>query len=815
MSKFTLLIPLLFCVWSAYALVSEYSFTQSNVPYTDISTGTVLASGIQDNSLYAIAPPFDFVYNYTFVTQMAMFRDGYLSINSGTTNFNTNPISSTLTGTGLISPLGHSMRGGTYGELRWDVLGEAPYRYAVYQWKNWRSWSGSADDSLNFQVIIYETTNNIAFHYGSFTWVSTFGANCQVGLRGESNADFINRQTTSNWIATSAGTSNDATCMMSPSLYPPLGTKFIFNYPTSTTPPGAVTLAYPENGSWNFCDATLNWERGSGVTHTYDVYLDSIDGSTLVSDNQLDTRYTLLLQPGTTYYWKVVPSNSQGDGPASTVWSFKTPSETQIAESFEDTEFPPPGWAHGTSGVWTRRTTSPYMHGTAKISRQTSTSVAYQISTPRLHIVNGSTLDFWTYSSLTYATSVRLQVVWSDDRINWTQVGSNITYAARDVWYHQVVDLSSLAGNNYYIAFQTPAQTRSGPIYIDLVFGPELASSGPEEPILVTPVNGATDMSVEGFNLTWQANPNGEAPESYKVFMAQNEVDLLDSDYNWVTTDTSFNPVTEGGVTFNYEDIWFWTVQAISLNGQSSADPYSFTIEPNPLIISFPWSEDFESGVFPPDDWSVVDVDAGGISWIASTSYNHTPGGSTSAKHEYWTTSNQDGWLITPPISIPAGNHILSWWNYNVDPNYLEYNGLLVNTTNNPNSPGWVELWNQDSATSMWSQVSVNISAYAGQTVYFAYRYYGLDADTWYIDDVSVYVQNVELLSPVVTINAVNNNIVLNWNPVAGASSYHVYAASEPNASEPWMFLGSVSTPGFTITGTTTKMFFKVTADSE
>ena len=76
---------------------------------------------------------------------------------------------------------------------------------------------------------------------------------------------------------------------------------------------------------------------------------------------------------------------------------------------------------------------------------------------------------------------------------------------------------------------------------------------------------------------------------------------------------------------------------------------------------------------------------------------------------------------------------------------------MKVNTTNDPADPNWVELWSQDAPGSAWSNEVVNINAYQGQTVYFAFNYLGYDADAWYVDDVSISELTVDLIPPTIT----------------------------------------------------------------
>jgi len=118
----------------------------------------------------------------------------------------------------------------------------------------------------------------------------------------------------------------------------------------------------------------------------------------------------------------------------------------------------------------------------------------------------------------------------------------------------------------------------------------------------------------------------------------------------------------------------------------------------------------------------------------------------------------------------------------------MVYNGLKVNTTDDPNDPNWVELWAPATVASAWSNAIVNLSAYTGQTVYFAFNYQGYDGDTWYIDDVSIYELLVDEFPPTIThlpvLNTPRNDINYlvsaeieddpSWNnPIGGANLYY------------------------------------------
>jgi len=471
-------------------------------------------------------------------------------------------------------------------------------------------------------------------------------------------------------------------------------------------------------------------------------------------------------------------------------------SATALYEGFEGATFPPADWTTSPT-AWESYT--GYAHTGTKSTKSGFSTGTWWLMTPRLAITeDANTLNFWyrDYSESTtwdYADEYTYVMVSTTgnapaDFTDTIWTGDYLAFTT--TWQLADLDLSAYNGQNIYIAFKS---THTGGNYriIDDVSGPErYVPAGPPEPVVLSyPANEATGLPIAGFDLSWTPGAGG-VPTYYGVFMSQDESTIYDDLY-FETTNTSFNPVTEGGVTFDYLDRWYWTVQAINLDGDAVVEPAQwFQIEDAPQVITtFPWAENFDLATTLPTDWTMVDVDGAGTNWVGSPTYSHSA--PNSFKHGYSTATpdpGQDGWLITPAVQVPVGNYYLSWWNYNVYPTYMVYNGVKVNTTNNPSDPNWVELWSNAAPATAWSNAVVNLSAYAGQTVYFAFNYQGYDGDDWYIDDVSVYELLVDEIPPTIAhlpiINTPREDIVhyvvaditddATWNnPIGGANMYY------------------------------------------
>lgn len=416
--------------------------------------------------------------------------------------------------------------------------------------------------------------------------------------------------------------------------------------------PNAAILAAPLNGGWALIGDNLVWNSGGGFPAGYDVYLDTVDGSTLVSNDQTGTSYTPTLAPGTTYFWKVVPYNSFGDATGVVTWSFKTPTVTQLAESFELTAFPPAGWANGSTGNWTR-STSYAKHGLASAYKYGSTTTAYLLSTPRLTLTPTSTLDLWTLASSATGT---LQVVYSPDRVTWTPVGAPIAHAATYTWYNTVADLSSLAGNNYYLAVQTGLQGAS--FYIDLAISAEITPEAPGAPVLTAPADLAVNVT-EYPSFTWTAPTTGGVPTGYNVYL-----DTVDGSTLLASNVTS--PYTPAA-PLAYNTTYYWTVEAYNGAGSSPvATVRSFTTRANPTISTFPWEVNFGTlaADWPVLNWSQLTNQYGtnlvaGTRWYQDDFVNVTTPLNKAARMNIYSANY--GWLVTPPIAIPATGYELKF----------------------------------------------------------------------------------------------------------------------------------------------------------
>lgn len=158
-------------------------------------------------------------------------------------------------------------------------------------------------------------------------------------------------------------------------------------------------------------------------------------------------------------------------------------------------------------------------------------------------------------------------------------------------------------------------------------------------------------------------------------------------------------------------------------------------------------SENFENGI--PGSWTVLDLDANPLWWSMYTKgftgawqpFVHD-GRKCAAVCDYFDggTWTADDYLITPAITLGPGPICLSWKASAVYDGYINSYSILISTTGtNPsdflaNPP----LFDQPQEIAFWTDYSIDISAYAGQTVYIAFYDYTSGGYAIYIDDVKI-----------------------------------------------------------------------------
>ena len=193
------------------------------------------------------------------------------------------------------------------------------------------------------------------------------------------------------------------------------------------------------------------------------------------------------------------------------------------------------------------------------------------------------------------------------------------------------------------------------------------------------------------------------------------------------------------------------------------------------------FSEGFEEGVLPVG-WTSVDADNDGSAWVhSSTTYVNgyeSEGAYVSFSKLNGAALTPDNWLITPAITL-SGDCSLHFWRMSGFSQPAEHYGIFVSTTSATDLSSFTLVYEETLTAYNWVDRTVDLSTYAGSTIYIAFRHYNCTNKLALIlDDVSVTTTST---SPLITATPSGLNFV---NVPAGtASAYQTVTVNASNIS--------------------------------
>lgn len=550
--------------------------------------------------------------------------------------------------------------------------------------------------------------------------------------------------------------------------------------PDANLPEAATLIAPADNSTIATPQAQLAWAApASGAIPTgYKLYLGTTTPPPFVADLGLATTYqTDVLPFDTVHYWQVVPYNSVGDATGCPIWSFTSMPDPTISD-FPWTEgfdtYLPPYWtemsgiyptASGTSSNWAQDdwlNDSSSGNQAARVNIYGASTDEWLI-TPPIAIPAGDYELMFDLGLTDYANSNPIEdpTAQEDDKFivaisdspdmanptvlrQWDNAGSAFVYNqiphTGEIIY---IDLSAHSGTKY-IAFYGESTVSGGDndLFVDNVTV-RLTPVGPPDPVtLVAPEDGATDLPIDGFNLTWIPALTGGVPETYTVYMSTSESNIY-MDHSWDgIVSTSFDPTQAASdpLFLGYEETWYWTVKANNANGSSdlgATDIYSFTTMPDPRILSLPYSQNFDGVEAPelPAQWIGM-VNPSSTSYYvnnySSTTYSVSPPNTVKMYNSSSTTA--DIRLISPEILVPMNTIKLSF-----SARGSSSCTLLVGTVNTNDETGTFNQLASLDLTTTHTVYTLSLASYTGTDQYICFQH-GLDSTyrSIYIDDVSM-----------------------------------------------------------------------------
>jgi uncharacterized repeat protein (TIGR01451 family) len=165
-----------------------YTYADSNeaggarYEWLDVTDGTPL--GLLDDGEANVTLPFPFNFYGTVSTDIRVGNNGGLlfGVTTGDLAITNDNLGSTSTNN-LIVPFWDDIDADT-GDVYYKTVGNAPYRQFIVEWYNRPHYSNVGN--ATFELILYETTNNIKYQYQDVVFGDSlydYGASATVGIR--------------------------------------------------------------------------------------------------------------------------------------------------------------------------------------------------------------------------------------------------------------------------------------------------------------------------------------------------------------------------------------------------------------------------------------------------------------------------------------------------------------------------------------------------------------------------------------------------------------------------------------------------------
>ncbi len=274
----------------------------------------------------------------------------------------------------------------------------------------------------------------------------------------------------------------------------------------------------------------------------------------------------------------------------------------------------------------------------------------------------------------------------------------------------------------------------------------------------------------------------------------------------WTLSGATPSTATGNTATATWSTPGTYNVIATATNSYgSSHDTLSVSVIGCNNITTFPYTLTFEENdLSQVNCWTILDADNDGYSWttdvvdgkIASASYINNIG-----------ALSPDNWFISPMIEFSNGyNYALSWSVSAIDTNYYdEHYGVFVSTTGTaPSNFTMLQQYTMNTANEVTH--TIDLSAYAGQNVYIAFRHWNVTDVYWMLlDNISITASAVQQYT--ITVQSADAAM----GSVTGGGTYNAGSTVTINATANngyrfthWNDGNTSATRTITVTGNTT-----------
>lgn len=259
-----------------------------------------------------------------------------------------------------------------------------------------------------------------------------------------------------------------------------------------------------------------------------------------------------------------------------------------------------------------------------------------------------------------------------------------------------------------------------------------LAVGSPRLPHNPSPPNFAANVGLSG-TMTWEF---GTSSETYDLWFGEtgNMQQVLQGAAAGNSGSYSFSGLS-GATAYQWQLMVHNSSKAITTGPVWHFSTISSAISDFPYVQNFDgnWSGDPAA----PAGWAVINADGDDFTWTQSSTYIDPTPSEPFAAHGM---GNQDDWLISPPIDLSESFAVMKW--FDVVESEIRNNSykVLVSTTVPAIEAFTDELADIDCENTDWTEHSLSLGNYVGQTIFIAFhQYYSASANWGFgIDDFSV-----------------------------------------------------------------------------
>jgi len=303
--------------------------------------------------------------------------------------------------------------------------------------------------------------------------------------------------------------------------------------------------------------------------------------------------------------------------------------------------------------------------------------------------------------------------------LNWDTVSSGVTSSLNGM--HFINTSTGFIGTTDNILKTTNAGVTWTMIPFDTVASVNNIFAIDANHIYVPSSSGSLFVSTNGGTI-WVKDSTGNG--------TLNDVNFIDANTGYVCGSSGIVRVTTNGGTS-------WT----SVPTGVSATFYQLYTESSAMSRST-FDENFNGTTFPPTGWRSVNVLGSTVLWVRSTTQSHSAPASALIAYDCDTAAGGGlDWLITPQISVSAGDS-LSFWLRTLDYGYPPDSLCVRVSTTDTALASFTNriLYLADGInypdSAQWRRYAVSLNSFAGQNIYIGFKHQDRCGDGLYLDDV-------------------------------------------------------------------------------